>query len=92
MLKVNEEKILREYNDLLAKRKIARANIAAAAKSFAMNRGYGEEKTADFVAYVLDTENDGLSASESDKLEFLSDYIDEVPDEVQEAQNGEVVY
>lgn len=89
MLKVNTEKILSEYNEILQKREIARQNIRAEAEAFAARRGYNTQQVEDFVAYVLDTENDGLTLDEVDLLEVLERYIVEV--ENVEA-NGEVVY
>lgn len=76
MLKVNEEKLLNDYNELVEKKDNSVAKIEADTKSFAATLGYDEIKTKDLVAFVIGKDN-GLTADENAKLELLSLYIDE---------------
>ena len=99
MISIDREKLLQDYNDLLAKQELGLAEAESAARAFAIQRGYDEEKTAAFIEYVKDNESNVLSKEEELKLNILSAYISIVPDEpeVQEApvdavsENGEVV-
>ena len=75
--KVNEEKLLRDQAELVAKRDANLAEIEAQAMKYAIERGYDEEKTSKFVAYTKGLEGDGLSLEEKAKLDFLTSYIDE---------------
>lgn len=99
MLKVNSEAMLNDYADLCAKREEKSAQVEAAAKDFAAARGYDEEKTAEFVAFVKRTEDDGLTAAERATYVVLGGYIEDVAETVEEveaeaaeADNGEIVY
>lgn len=99
MISIDREKLLQDYNDLLAKQELGLAEVETAARAFAVQRGYDVEKTAAFIEYVKDNESDGLSNDERIKLNILSAYISVVSDqpEVPEApvdavsENGEVV-
>ena len=100
MLQVNSEKLLQDYDNLCKKRSLNREQIEEAARVFAITRGYDEERTAAFVKYVQETEEDGLSDSERAKIELLSEYVEDVTVEEEvaneaadsmEADNGEAV-
>ena len=90
MLKVNCEKFMNDYNELCEKRRVAIDQIATAARAFAETRGYDKIQTDDFVSYVIDVEESGLNSEESDRLEFLSRYVEE-EENTAEADNGEIV-
>lgn len=95
MWQVKGEKLLRDYEALYNKREAACAAISDAARVFAINRGYDEAQTEDYVAYVLKIEKYGLTKDESDRLSFLAAYVEEKDDEadISEAvNNGEVIY
>ena len=95
MLKVNSEKILSDYKALTVKRNDNRAQIEMSARTYAVNRGYDEAQTIDFINYVQDLENDGLTDEELERLEFLEQYVHEVSDDdyaAAEAVTNEVVY
>ena len=93
MLKVNSEAILHTYRALVDAREAGHAQIEAAARTFAVNRGYDEEKTAAFVDYVSNVEGDGLSDEERATLSILGKFVENVTDEAMatEAANGEAV-
>ena len=90
MLKVNSEKLLQDYEELCEKRSTAIDKIKAAAQAFAETRGYDENQTNDFISYVIDVEECGLTENETEMLEFLSRYVEE-EDDYAEADNGEAV-
>lgn len=81
MLVVNSEKILRDYQELLAKHEKGLAEVEASARSFALERGYDEQKANAFIEYVKNAEGDRLSEEESSKFLWLSQYIQLVEDE-----------
>ena len=78
MLKVNEEKILADYNSLVEKKEKGLSAVETDAKAYAMAHGYDEEKTAKFVAFTQEIQGSGLSDNELDKLEVLGSYIEEI--------------
>ena len=78
MLKVNEEKLLRDYDELVGKRTASLGEIEEQARNYAVSRGYDEEKTAKFVAYTCELEGDGLSTEERFKLTLLESYIEDI--------------
>ena len=85
MLKVNEKKLLDDHAELVDKRASNLEEIRAQALQYAAQRGYDEEKTERFIAYMQhEMEGDGLSADESARLELLASYIEEVEDPVEE--------
>lgn len=84
MLKVNEEQLLLDHKELVDKKEKNLAAIEKQATLYAIERGYDEEKTAQFVAFTKDLEGDGLTLEETAKLELLSSYIEEVEDPAQE--------
>ena len=84
MLKVNEEKILADYNSLVEKKEKGLAAVEADAKSYATAHGYDEEKTAKFVAFTQGLQGSGLSDKELAKLEILGSYIEDVKEEESE--------
>lgn len=84
MLKVNEAKLLEDYKALVDKQTQGYAASETDARAFAAAHGYNEKKTEDFVAYVKELGKGGLSVMELHKLEHLSAYVEEVPDEVEE--------
>lgn len=82
MIKVKDEKLLQDYQELCEKRDANRAAIEIAARSFAQSRNYDDVMTADFIAFVQNKEADGLTDGEQAKLALLSDYVEYVSDEV----------
>lgn len=88
MLKVNEEKILADYNGLVEEKEKGLSAVEADAKAYALAHGYDEEKTAKFIAFTQDIQGSGLSDKELAKLEVLSSYIEDIeePVEVSEAE------
>lgn len=91
MLKVNEEELLLDYEELVEKKSQNLAAIEVDAKAYAVAHGYDEEKTAKFIAFTQDIQGNGLSDKENTKLEILSAYIDEVEELVaEEAESAEV--
>lgn len=95
MQKVNQEKLLLDHTELVAKRDANLVEIEAQATKYAIERGYSEEKTAQFVAFTKELEGDGLSAEDKAKLEILETYIEEVEEPVEatdsETSTGESV-
>lgn len=91
MLKVNEEKILVDYNSILEKQSAKVAEIEAQVRPFAVSLGYDEEKTKGLIAYIQGQNGNGLSAEDTAKLETLSSYIDEVEESVAESEVAEEV-
>lgn len=86
MLKVNEQKVLADVKALIDKKSENLAKIEVDAKGYATAHGYDEEKTAKFVKFTQELQDNGLSAEETAKLELLSSYIDEVEEEVVEEE------
>ena len=84
MLKVNEEKLLLDHKALVDKRETNLAEIERQATLYAVERGYDEAKTEQFVAFTKELEGNGLTAEENAKLELLSTYIEEVEEPAQE--------
>lgn len=84
MLKVNEEKLLLDHKALVDKRETNLAAIEKQSTLYAIDRGYDEAKTAQFVAFTKELEGNGLTAEETVKLELLSSYIEEVEEPAQE--------
>lgn len=82
MLKVNTDKILEDYNTLNDLYNQNLKGIESEARGFANMRGYDEEKTEQFVKYVLQMEgNGGLCAEDKAVLDTLSKYLIEVADD-----------
>lgn len=93
MLKVDKEKILQDYCELVAEKDNNLSKIEADARAYALAHGYNEEKTQKFIAFVTqEIEGNGLSAEESAKLEILSSYIDEVEESIEEVVEREGYY
>lgn len=90
MLKVNEEKLLVDHKALVDKRETNLAAIEKQATLYAIERGYDEAKTAQFVAFTKELEGNGLTAEETAKLELLSSYIEEVEEPAQEEVADEI--
>ena len=84
MLKVNEKKLLLDHKALVDKRETNLAEIEKQATLYAIDRGYDETKTAQFVAFTKELEGNGLPAEENAKLELLSAYVEEVEEPAQE--------
>ena len=89
MLKVNEERLLHDREELVARREVNLAEIEADAREYAIARGYDEDKTERFVAFTKELEGNGLSAEEKTKLEILESYIEEVEEPVEEMEEDE---
>lgn len=91
MLKVNEEKLLLDHNELVAKKTENLAVIKRDAKRYAVEHDYDDRQAEKFVAYVVELENSGLTKGEKTKLELLSSYIYEAEEPVAEtAESAEV--
>lgn len=84
MLKVNEEKILLDYNKLQEKKGENLANLGEQVRIFALSLGYDEEKTQGLISYVQNQNGNGLSEKDNALLEILSSYIDEVEEVVEQ--------
>lgn len=80
MFNVKTEKMLQDYKELCAKLETNCKAIEQAARSFAISRMYDAETTEKFIAYVQDIEGGGLMADESEKLDFLAGYVEQVDD------------
>lgn len=91
MKRVNEEKILNDYENLSLKKEQKNEEIKQIATQFANTRGYSEEKTNEFIKYLQLSENDGLNEEEKKVFDILSNYIEEVTEADPEANNGEIV-
>ena len=89
MLKVNEEKLLHDHAELVAKRDEHLAEIETDARAYATAHGYSEDKTAQFIAFTKELEGDGLSAEDKARLELFESYIEEVEDPVEESEGSE---
>ena len=89
MLKVKEESLLFDHAELVGKRAEHLAEIERQARQYAIERGYDEDKTEQFVAFTKDLEGDGLSAEEKAKLDLLASYIEEVEEPIAEAEHEE---
>lgn len=90
MLKVNAEALLNDYQELCNKCDQNRALITRAAEEFALGRCYTAECTAKFVAFVMETEGNGLNEKDRAKLEILGKYISEV-EEAETSPETEVI-
>lgn len=82
MLKVNEEKILADYNELVEKKAKGLAAVEADAKAYAIAHGYDDEKTAKFVTFLQGLQGSGLSDKELEKLDILGSYVEEIEEKV----------
>lgn len=91
MLKVNEEKILADYESLAEREMAGLEAVAKDARAYAVAHGYDEEKTAKFVAFTQDLQGSGLSDKELAKLEVLDSYIEEVEEPAEESVEQERV-
>lgn len=76
MFKVNEEKLLNDYKELLDKKENGILKIEEEAKEIAIKRGYDEEKTKKFIDYVKGFEDSGLNKDDELKLLFLQEYVE----------------
>lgn len=83
MLKVNDAKLLADYNELVDRQRRGYLDSEEKARAFAVSRNYDEKKTADFIKFVVETEKGGLTVRELQKLEHLSAYVEEIPDEIE---------
>ncbi len=84
MLKVNEEKILQDIQDLKESKERKLAEIEANARDYAVQHHYSEDLTAKFVAFTKEEEGKEVLKQDNHRLEILSEYIEEVPDIVEE--------
>lgn len=89
MLKVNEEKILKDYSDLVEKKEKGLSSVEADAKAYALAHGYDEEKTAKFVTFLQGLQGSGLSDAELAKLDLLGSYIEEIEEPAEESVGKE---
>lgn len=90
MLRVNKEKVLQDYCELVTKKDNNLAKIETDARAYALAHGYSDEKTQKFIAFVAqEIEDNGLSEDDTVKLNILSEYIKEVK-EVDEPVNDEI--
>lgn len=82
MLKVMAVKVLSEYRAIINKREEMRKRIEEATRTFASNLGYDEEHADALISFVQGNDApDGLTDAERVKLEILSEFLVEVPDE-----------
>lgn len=84
MKTVMKEILLQDYNDLANKKALKLAEIEQEAKAFAVARGYDPQRTAEFIAFVQKTENDGLTDAERKEFEVLNRYVIEVEETTEE--------
>lgn len=84
MLKVNEEKLLADYNALVEKQEKKLKEIETEARAYATKRGFDADKTAETIDAFQALENNGLSDEDGEKLNVLDSYIDEVEEPVAE--------
>lgn len=90
MLRVNEDKVLQDYCELVTKRDDNLGKIEVDARAYALAHNYSDEKTQKFIAFVLqEIEDNGLSEDDAVKLNILSAYIKEI-EEVDEPVDDEV--
>ena len=91
MLRVNEDKVLQDYCELVSKKDDNLAKIEADARGYACAHGYDEEKTQKFIAFISnEIEGDGLSEDDAAKLDILSAYVNEV-EEIDEPVDDEAI-
>lgn len=83
MLKVNEERMLKDYDILKSKQKEYGDKIEKEARQLASLRNYTKEKEEAFVAYVKSFD-DGLSKEELIELSVFETYIEDIVEEVHE--------
>lgn len=91
MLKVNEEKILADYKELVEKKEKGLSAVEADAKAYAVAHGYSEEQTAKFIAYTQEIQGSGLSEKEYETLQLLDAYIEEIEEPAEESVGQEPV-
>lgn len=80
MLKVNEEKLLADYNALVEKQEKKLAAIEAQVRPLAVQLGYDEEKTKELVDFVEEQQGNGLSDDDGARLNMLDEYVEEADD------------
>lgn len=85
MLKVKEDKILQDISDLKESKERKLAEIEANARDYAVQHHYSEDLTAKFVAFTKEEEGKEVLKQDNQRLEILSQYIEEVPDMVEES-------
>lgn len=84
MIKVNVEKLMADYNALVAKQEKKLKEIEAEARAYAAKRGFDADKTIETVDTFQALENNGLSEDDGEKLTVLDSYMDEVDEEEKE--------
>ena len=84
MLKVNEERLLCDHKELVEKKQRKLASVESDARAYAGQRGYDEDKTQQFIAFLQGIEGDGLSTEEQFKLQLLASYIEDIEEPAQE--------
>lgn len=85
MLKVKDDKILQDFQDLKESKEKKLAEIEANARDYAVQHHYSEDLTAKFVAFTKEEEGKEVLKQDNHRLEILSQYIEEVPDMVEES-------
>lgn len=85
MLKVKDDKILQDFQDLKESKEKKLAEIEANARDYAAQHHYSEDLTAKFVAFTKEEEGKEVLKQDNQRLEILSQYIEEVPDMVEES-------
>ncbi len=85
MLKVKDDKILQDFQDLKESKEKKLAEIEANARDYAAQHHYSEDLTAKFVAFTKEEEGKEVLKQDNQRLEILSQYIEEVPDIVEES-------
>lgn len=78
MLKVKDDKILQDFQDLKESKEKKLAEIEANARDYAAQHHYSEDLTAKFVAFTKEEEGKEVLKQDNQRLEILSEYIEEV--------------
>ncbi len=91
MKNVKVEKILADYTALVEKKDKGLAAVETDAVAYAKAHGYDDEKTAKFVAFTQEIQGSGLAEIELAKLDILGEYIEEVPEVIEESVSEEKI-
>lgn len=80
MFKVKEEKLIADYQALVAKQVEGSVAGEARARALAAELHYNERQTQDLIEHIRKEYKGGLSVIDLHKLEHLAEYIEEVAD------------
>lgn len=84
MLKVNEEKLLFDYQEIANKKENGLAVAALDASNYATAHGYSDEQKRAFIEFVQKIQGGSLDEKEKIKLEILGEYIEQEPAPIDE--------